>query len=133
MRDRLAVIREFETENFKVIVEALPEYDPDLPFDETGDTARDIDRGALVLFCAHAYVIHKPSGYTLADDYLGNCIYKSYSEFMDHKECGVQNREYEARGESGRCGSYFAGMVKEVCQRARVQLETLKDVKVRGA
>jgi hypothetical protein len=33
--------------------------------------------------------------------------------------------------ETGKCGSYFAGMVSEVCQQARKQLADMQDVKVR--
>jgi hypothetical protein len=33
--------------------------------------------------------------------------------------------------ETGRCGSYFSGMVSEVCQQARKELADMKDVRVR--
>jgi hypothetical protein len=33
--------------------------------------------------------------------------------------------------ETGRCGSYFAGMVSEVCQQARKELADMQDVKLR--
>lgn len=123
----LEIIRTFETKQFRVVVAAEEEPDLDLSWDETGETARGIDNGTCVAFCAHAYVVHKLTGIKLADDYLGNCVYESFNAFMDHKECGAQNREYEARGISGRCGSYFASMVKTVCSAAREQLEVLKE------
>jgi len=52
---------------------------------------------------------------------------------MDHRECGKQNREYEAKGDPGRCGSYFSGMVKQVCEDARKAIIDSKSIRVRGA
>jgi hypothetical protein len=33
--------------------------------------------------------------------------------------------------ETGKCGSYFAGMISEVCKQARKELQEMKDVKLR--
>jgi hypothetical protein len=33
--------------------------------------------------------------------------------------------------ETGKCGSYFTGMVSEVCKEARKELQSMKDVRVR--
>ena len=41
------IIREFETQNFRVIVEALEDNDVDLSFDETGEVLRDLQDGTL--------------------------------------------------------------------------------------
>lgn len=90
-------IRQFHTENFRVVVEALEEDDLDLSFDETGETARKLDAGDLIAFCAHAYVEHKPTGTILGEDYLGNCIYKDLDDFADHRACGRQNRHHLKR------------------------------------
>ena len=92
----LGNIRTFKTKNFKVVIDAEEEYDLDLSFDDTGEVAEKLDSGEFIAFCAHAYVLG-PDGEELADDYLGNCIYESIEAFMDHKECGVQNREYERK------------------------------------
>lgn len=129
---RLAIIRKFKTANFTVVMEALPEHDLDLSFDDTGEVATKLDSGEFVAFCAHAYV-KGPNGETLADDYLGNCIYEDFDSFMDHRECGRANREYEAKGESGRCGSYFTDMIHNVCSEARLAMAKLASVKVRAA
>ncbi len=115
----LGTIREFNTPNFRVIVDATEDYDVDLSFDEDGSVRKDLESGRLISFCVRAQVFHKETGDLLASDYLGNCIYKSLEDFADHKECGKQNREYEARGESGRCGSYFSDMITTVCKKAR--------------
>ena len=123
-------IREFRTKNFTVRVVAEPDYDLDLSFDESGEVADKVESGEYVAFCAHAYVVG-PNGETLADDYLGGCIYESYDAFMDHRACGRQNRENEAQGKTGRCGSYFVDMVHEVCTEARKALLTAQSVKVR--
>src|SRR6185503_1564662 len=114
----LGNIRTFKTANFKVIVDAEEEFDLDLSFDETGEVAEKLDSGEYVAFCAHAYVVG-PDGETLSDDYLGGCIYESIEAFMDHKECGVQNRLWEAEGKTGCCGCYFSDMVSNVIDEAR--------------
>jgi len=125
------VIREFHTKNFRVTVEALPEYDLDLSWDEDGETAKGLESGELIAFCAHAYVVHRPTGQILAEDFLGNCVYKSLDDFMDHRECGKQNREWEKPGKTGRCGSYFSDMIAEAIGEARKQLVKMKQTKVR--
>ena len=121
------VMREFETENFIVRVSAEEENDLDLSFDEDGSVLEGLQNGTFIAFVAKAEVIHKETGDSLATDYLGGCIYRSFKEFMDHKECGTQNRKYEAEGDSGRCGSYFAQMITTVCEEAR------KEIKKRAA
>lgn len=126
----IGIIREFNTTNFKVIVDALPEEDLDLSFDETGETAAKLDSGDYVAFVARARVLFH--GAELASDYLGNCIYESLEAFMDHRGCGIQNRGYEAAGTDGRCGSYFSDMVHNVCKDARKELESMQLVKIRA-
>lgn len=116
---RCETIREFKTKHFRVIVEAQPEYDLDLSFDETGETAKKIDSGEYVAFCACARVEFLPTGQTIATDYLGNCIYKSLDDFMDHRECGKLNRKWAKQGKQGHCGSYFHQMISTVCEEAR--------------
>ena len=121
------IIRKFETKHFRVIVRAEEEYDLDLSFDDTGEITRGLETGKYVAFCAHAFVVFKPTGTVLADDFLGNCIYESFESFMDHKECGQQNREYAAQGINGRIGSYFTQMVANVCAEARNQFKQMQD------
>ena len=126
----MEIIREFRTKNFRVVMEALDEQDLDLSFDDTGEVAEKLDNGELIAFCAHAYV-QGPNGETLAEDYLGDCIYESFQAFMDHRACGRQNREWEKEGREGRCGSYFTDMIRTVCNEAREELAKLQTVKVR--
>jgi hypothetical protein len=63
----------------------------------------------------------------LASDYLGNCVYESLRSFADHRECARQNRDYEARGDAGRCGSYFSGMISTVISEARQEYAKLAE------
>lgn len=128
----LGTIREFETANFKVIVDAIEENNPDISFDDTSETADNLDSGKWVIFCARARVIHKPTGLELGSDYLGNCIYASIEAFEDHRECAKQNAEYERKGIAGRCGSYFADMVHQSISEARETLATMKETRVRS-
>lgn len=179
MSTKLGTIREWKTQNFHVVVDAIEEEDLDLSWDEDGSTRAGLESGSLIAFCARARVFLR--GLEVASDYLGNCVYKSLDDFQDHKECAAenrkrirrygrfqvyrQNRPYEhclsnsdklkSRGfstreraerwalqhakepyqifETGKCGSYFAGMVSEVIKQARKELATLKDVRIRAA
>lgn len=117
MSHKLGTMREFKTKNFKVVVDAIEEDDLDLSFDEDGSVLEGLQSGEFIAFIARVRVFFH--GHEVGSDYLGNCIYRSFEEFMDHKECGAQNREYEAKGESGRCGSYFSQMIKEAISEAR--------------
>lgn len=89
----LGTIREFKTENFQVIVDAVEEFDLDLSWDEDGSQTRKIENGSLIAFCARARVFLNSTGQELASDYLGNCIYESLEAFEDHRECGAANRK----------------------------------------
>ena len=123
-------IREFKTPNFTVRVTAEEDNYLDLSFDDDDGSVREgLNSGELIAFCAKAAVYCQ--GTELATDYLGGCIYRSIAEFMDHRECGKQNKLYAAKGERGRCGSYFTDMVKQVCSEARKKLKRLQQVKAR--
>jgi hypothetical protein len=93
----LGTIREFETENFRVIVDAVEETDLDLSWDEDGQTSRGLENGSLIAFCARARVLWKETGEELGTDYLGGCIYKSLDDFQDHRECAKQTRAILAK------------------------------------
>lgn len=127
----LGTIRKFRTAQFTVIVDAIEEDSPDISFDETNETRDKINSGEWMIFCARARVIHDTLG-ELASDYLGNTIHGSIDEFMDHKECGAKNRQLAAAGHAGRCGSYFADMVKTVCRDARKAIKGAHAIKVRS-
>jgi hypothetical protein len=88
---KIGTIREFKTTNFRVVIDAVEEFDLDLSWDEDGSARRGLENGTLIAFCARARVFLR--GSEIASDYLGNCIYKSLEDFADHKECGKQKRE----------------------------------------
>jgi len=89
----LGTIREFETENFRVVVDAIEETDLDLSWDENGETLRGLESGRLIAFCVRARVFLNSTGQEIGSDYLGGCIYESLSAFEDHRECAKQNRK----------------------------------------
>jgi hypothetical protein len=90
MQSKIGTIREFKTQNFHVVVDAVEEFDLDLSWDEDGSTREGLENGTLIAFCARARVFLR--GKEIASDFLGGCIYKSLEDFADHKECGKQNR-----------------------------------------
>jgi hypothetical protein len=126
---KLGTIRTFTTKQFKVEVDAVEEESLDLSWDEDGSVAKGLESGEFIAFCARARVWFK--GQCVGTDYLGSCIYRSLAEFMDHKECGKQNKEYEAKGEAGRCGSYFKDMIHEAIAEARKTIKATQAVYVR--
>jgi len=115
---KIGVIREFKSQNFHVIVDAIEEDSPDLSFDETGKTQQDIENGSLILFCARARCFFR--GLEVASDHLGNCIYKSLKDFQDHKECAAQNRKRIKR--EGRFQIYRKARPYEHCLSASDKL-----------
>jgi len=95
MSHRIGTIREFKTQNFHVIADAVEEWDTDLSFDDTGETLKGLQNGDLIAFTARVRVFFR--GLEVGSDYLGGCIYKSLEDFADHIECGKQNRATIAR------------------------------------
>lgn len=93
-------IREYNTKNYTVRIAALKEFDLDLSWDEDGETAQKIEDGEYIAFCAHATVIHRATGAILANDYLGNCVYRDFDDFRQP-------------------GGYFQSMVRNVVKEAR--------------
>jgi hypothetical protein len=125
MNQILGTIRTFRTANFRVIVDALEDYDADLSWDDTGEVLAKLQSGEFICFTVRARVIHDELG-EVASDYLGGCIYSSIDEFQDHRECGAQTRKLRAEGSDAICGSYFADMIGEVCRAARKRLATMR-------
>jgi len=116
-REASEIIWSFETKNYRVEFEAIPETPDDLSFDEDNQIAKALDDGKLVCFTAHMIVTHIPTGAVLGEDYLGSCIYESAESFIDHR--GIKHyRPYDG-AEEGMCGSYFSDMVSEAIHAAR--------------
>jgi hypothetical protein len=103
-------IREFRTPQFTVRVDATPDYDVDLSFDDDGSVRADLEAGNLASFLVRARVY--VAGNLIAEDYLGGCIYRSLADFREP-------------------GGYFADMVHTVCREARSNLAALHGIKVR--
>lgn len=130
MNHTIATIRKFTTSNFTVLVTAEEDHDLDLSFDEDGSVARDLESGKLMAFCVKAAVLFR--GAEIAAGYLGGCIYGSPAEFEDHRECGRQNKEWAARGDKGRCGSYFKDMISLAIAEARKEVAAMKSISLRA-
>lgn len=126
---RLGIMRIFKTKHFTVVADALEERDLDLAFDEDGSIREGLESGEFTAFTAHVYVML--NGRIIGEDYLGNCIYKDFDDFMDHKECGKQDRERAAQGKEGRCGSYFSDMIHTAIAEARKTLAKERSIYVR--
>lgn len=116
----LGTMREFRTKHFRVVADAIEDCDIDLSWDDDGSIRKGLESGKYIAFCARVRVFYK--GSEVGSDYLGGCIYESFEDFMDHRECGKQNRQWAAEGKEGRCGSYFKDMISQAISEARATL-----------
>lgn len=112
----------FRTGNFTVSM--AWDYDPDLDlsWDEDGSVTEALHNGTYMGMVMRARV-EGPNGETLAEDYLGGCIYGSPEEFRDH----VGIREHGPN-----VGSCFSDMIRAVCAGARKEVRALQSIKVRA-
>lgn len=127
----LGVMREFKTANCRVIVDALPEDDLDLSWDDDGSIRKGLESGRFIAFGARVRVF--VNGQELGTDYLGGCVYKDFADFMDHRACGKQNRKLAKQGKEGSCGSYFHQMISEAITEARKNRAQLCAIPLRNA
>lgn len=130
MSEHYELMREFRTAQFRVVADACPDDNLDLSWDEDGSTRAGLESGKYIAFIARVRVIHDELG-ELSANYLGSCIYESFDKFMDHKECAAYNRELAARGEEGRCGSYFADMIYSAIKDARKRLLAIEQLNIK--
>lgn len=124
----IGTIREFNTPNFRVTVDAINEDYPDLSWDKSGETTEQVINGDMLVFAVRAYVTHKNTGITLGECYLGNCVYSDIADFQDHPQCAAETRKLRAAGCDATCGSYFSDMVRESIANARGTLADLRRV-----
>lgn len=105
----------FETKRFAVIWDVTPSSDVDLSWDETGETAENLDSGLWTAFDSRVRVFL--DGVEIGSDYLGQSIYENPSEFRDHIGLAVK-----ARADGHNYGSYFTDMVRTAIDEARKHL-----------
>lgn len=111
MDEKITTIYEFETKNFRLEVNALPEYGLDFSeWDENlkKEVLTKLDNATLCCFCVQALLIDKQTGQELASDYLGQCIYSDYQDFKDN--LGINHKK---------SGSYFSDMIHTVLRDGR--------------
>ena len=124
MNHHIANIRKFKRGLFTISVDAYEEPDLDLSFDTDGEIRTEIERGRLTPFRVKTSL--SILGHELASDYLGNCIYKTPRDFMDHVGIRIVERAESAkRNRTIRYGSYFHDMVSNVIRDGRHEAATL--------
>ena len=121
----LGIIREFNTADFRVIVDAIEDYDMDLSWDDTGEALAKLQSGELIGFTARCRVIHSKLG-EIGSDYLGGCIYSNLDDFQNHRECAKETRKLNAEGSKAICGSYFSDMISAAISEARENIEEMQ-------
>ena len=110
-----ATVWDFETARFRVVVDCDWESDPDLSWDETGETREKIESGEWGNYCFRARLFC--DGREIATDYLGNSIYADPVEFRDHIGLAIKSR-----ADGHNYGSYFTDMVRSVIAKGRKAL-----------
>lgn len=115
---------EFNTARFAVRCTAEEEWDCDLSWDDTGETAEKINSGEWCIFCAKVAVLL--DGREIAADYISQCIYADPSEFVTaHRDPDPLNRNCTI-GKAARDGAfichYFPDMVSIAIGEARKAL-----------
>ena len=103
----------FETARFTVIWDVKPSDDVDISWDETGETAENLNSGLWTAFDSRMRVML--DGVEIAADYLGSSIYENPSEFRDHVGMNAKGH-----------GSYFSDMVRSAVSEARQALAAAK-------
>ena len=117
----------FKTENFRVTLSAMPEENPDLSWDDTGEAREKIEDGTWQCVCFRVRVLHR--GEELGSSYLGESIYADLSDFRtEHIGLAIKSR-----ADGRNYGAYFPGMVKEAIAEARNALRAMQSIKVRQA
>ena len=118
---------QFDTARFSIVCTAEEEWDVDLSWDETGETAEKLASGEYVVFCAKVAVYL--DGREVAADYLGQCIYADAADFTTgHRDTDPMNRNCsimrKGRGNISIC-HYFPDMVATAVAEARKALTNL--------
>ena len=117
----------FATTRFSIVCTAEEEWDVDLSWDETGETAEKLASGEYVVFCAKVAVYL--DGREVAADYLGQCIYDRSPDFVTaHRGPDPMNRNCtimrKVRGDISIC-HYFPDMVSIAVAEALKALTNL--------
>ena len=96
----------FKTKRFKALREIEDPYFLELPWDDTGETARKIESGEWTAF--NSSVVVYLDGVPIGADHLCDSIYENPADFRDH--FGIAHTG---------CSSYFSDMVREAVRCAR--------------
>lgn len=115
----------FETAAFRVTVETVVDYDLDLSWDDTGETAAKLNSGEWEAFGTIAKV-ETVDGVELGTASLWGSIYADPRDFRDHLGIAAKGR-----ADGRNYGSYFSDLVREAVAQARSQLASLKALNLR--
>jgi len=117
----------FQAGQFLIIATIEPDQDPDLSFDDTGETAEKLESGEWEAFQTKVAVIDA-HGVEIGTDYLGGSIYSNPKDFF------TEHYGLAAKGRKDGCtyGAYFPDMVREAVGEARTYLKATQAVKVRA-
>lgn len=117
----------FETAEYRVTVDALPEHEAPEDCFEFPEHIDAIHSGELEWFSVRARVEMKKPRVVLGEDYLGGCAYRSISDFRDHFGTAALSRaESEKLGTPVCVGSYFSDMVRTALDDARKTREHIR-------
>ncbi len=116
----MQTMRTIKAGRFTVRASIEPDYDLDLSWDDTGETAEKLNSGEWDAFQTKVAVYL--DGNEIAADYLGGSIYADPRDFF------TEHYGISATG----CGAYFPDMVRTAISEARDVLRSMQSVKVRA-
>lgn len=115
----MQIMRTIKAGRFTVTAAIEPDYDLDLSWDDSGETADKLNSGEWEAFQTKVAVYL--DGNEIAADYLCGSIYADPRDFFT-----------EHLGSAGKWGSYFPDMVRSAIGNARITLREMQTVKVRA-
>ncbi len=113
----------FETKNFVIRAAIFPDVDVDTSFDETGETAENIESGLWEAF-GTIVTVETKEGVELGSDILCGSIYENPHEFFTaHRDSNPMSRNCSAmrtvNGQNSCICHYFPEMIREAIRNAR--------------
>lgn len=91
---------ERKTKAFRVVLDCTQEPEPDLSWDEDGETQAKINAGEWGCYLFRV-TVYDASGADIGSDHLGNSVYADPQDFAKER------------------GGYFSDMIGEACREAR--------------
>jgi hypothetical protein len=120
---RKTIMWEFKTANFVIRALIEPDDDLDLSWDDSGETAANLNSGLWEAFQTEITVSFR--GTEIAADYLGGSVYERPADFFkEHYGLAAKSR-----ADGCNYGAYFPDMVRTAIGEARKALAAMPKIR----